>query len=195
MRPLSSGVLPLFAQRWSPRAMKPGVNVEQLHTLFEAARWAPSSFNAQPWRFLYARAETSDWPLFFDTLMDANKSWVANAGALICVLSRKVYTHNEKDFPGHAYDTGAARQNLMLQATAMGLITHAMGGFDAALARKNLQVPDGHDVHCMIAIGLPGDTASLPAPLQEFEKPSQRRPISIIAQAGAFSDALEATWP
>jgi len=134
----------LMLERWSPRAMSGEPLIEkELDTLFEAARWAPSCFNEQPWRFLYAHRDTDHWPLFFDLLLEANQIWARNAGALITVISKQTFTHNSNPNISHSLDTGAAWQNLALQATAMGLVAHGMAGFDYTRAKLELKIPSG----------------------------------------------------
>jgi nitroreductase len=179
---------PLFLDRWSPRAMS-GEPIEEseLMRLFEAARWAPSTFNEQEWRFLYARRESSHWPAFFGLLVEANQAWCAKASALIVVISHKVFTKNGNPNLVHTFDTGAAFQNLALQGTTMGLVVHGMGGFDRGRARITLHVPDDYDVEAMVAVGHPGDPAELPQPLREREMPSGRKPVGEIAREGPFA--------
>ena len=177
----------IMIERWSPRAMSgKAVSDEELFTLFEAARWAASSFNAQPWRFVYAKRETQEWKTFFDWLVDFNKSWAQNAGALILVLSYKYFPHNHEFNPTHGFDTGAAWQNMALQASKMGLVAHGMGGFDYGRARKDLAISDDFDIHMMIAIGKPGDVSVLPAELRSREEPSIRNPIKSFAFEGCL---------
>lgn len=178
----------LFLKRWSPRAMTGQPLTEtELHSLFEAARWAPSTFNEQEWRFLYARNGDSQWSVFLDLLMPANQVWCKNAGALIVVLSKKTFTHNSKPNPVHTFDAGLASMNLMLQATAMNIATHGMAGFDRDKTRTNLRVPDDYAVEAMIALGRPGDTEVLPAELREREVPTGRKRVAEIARPGLFS--------
>lgn len=178
----------LFLKRWSPRAMsaKP-VSSADLKRLFEAARWAPSTFNEQEWRYLYAHRDTPQWKTHFDLLMAANQTWCVNAGVLIVVLSKKTFTHNGKPNPVHTFDSGLASQNLLLQATAMGLAAHGMAGFDREKARANLKVPADYDVEAMIAIGHPGDPNALPAELREREVPTGRKKVEEFAREGAFA--------
>ena len=122
-RPIES----IFLKRWSPRAMSgEPLTGDELMTLFEAARWAPSTYNEQEWRFLYARRDTPHWQTFFDLLMDANKVWCQRAAVLVVVLSHKVFERNGKPNPVHTFDTGAAFENLALQGTVMGLVVHGM---------------------------------------------------------------------
>ena len=178
----------LFIDRWSPRSMsgEPLADAE-LMRLFEAARWAPSTYNEQEWRFLYARRESPHWPAFFGLLMEANQVWCAKAGVLIVVLSHKVFSRNGNPNPVHTFDSGAAFENLALQGTAMGLVVHGMAGFDRGRARAALQVPDDYDVEAMVAVGHPGDPAELSPQLREREVPSGRKPVVEIAREGPFA--------
>ena len=112
---------------------------EKLNQLFAAFIWAPSSFNAQPGRLVYALYGTKEWDTFYDLLGPFNKEWAKNAGALILVLSRKNYEHNEKFCKTHSFDTGAAVENLLLQAAAMDLVGHVMEGFDYKRHAKRLK--------------------------------------------------------
>src|SRR3978361_813050 len=108
----------LFVQRWSPRAMTgEPLRHEQIMTLFEAARWAPSTYNVQEWRFLYARRDTPEWPLLFNLLAEANKTWGARAALLCCIVGHKIFPHNGKPNPVHLFDCGSAFENLALQGT------------------------------------------------------------------------------
>jgi len=179
---------PLFLKRWSPRAMSgDGVSEQELMTLFEAARWAPSTYNEQEWRFLYARSGGADWKTFFGLLMEANQVWCDKAAVLVVVLSKKTFTHNGKPNPVHTFDSGSAFENLALQGAEMGLVVHGMAGFDRDKTRAALNIPDDFSVEAMIAIGKPGDPASLPPELREREKPSDRKPVAEIAREGPFS--------
>lgn len=177
----------IFLQRWSPRAMSgERVSKEQLMTLFEAARWAPSTYNEQEWRFLYAMRETDQWPLFFDLLVEANQVWCQDASTLVVVLSHKFFERNGKPNVVHTFDAGAAFENLALQGAAMGLVVHGMAGFDQEQARTTLTVPDEFEIDAMIAIGKPGDPSTLPQQLQEREQPTNRKPLSQIVAEGKF---------
>ena len=179
---------PLFLDRWSPRAMSgEPIDERELMRLFEAARWAPSTYNEQEWRFLYARRDSPHWPAFFDLLMEANQAWCGNAAVLMVVLSHKVFTKDGRPNPVHTFDAGAAFENLALQGAAMGLVVHGMAGFDRAKARTTLGVPDDYDVEAMVAVGHPGDPAKLPPQLQAREVPSGRKPIAEIAREGPFA--------
>lgn len=188
IRTPASAIEPLFIRRWSPRAMTGApVNGETLDTLFEAARWAPSSYNEQEWRFLYAHRDGAHWPTFFELLAEGNRAWCHKAGVLVVVLSHKVFARNGKPNPVHGFDTGAAFENLALQGSAMDLVVHGMMGFDYDQARAVLMVPDDYAVEAMIAIGHPGDPDELPEELRKIEVPSQRKPVSELVREGKFS--------
>jgi nitroreductase len=183
-RPIES----VFLRRWSPRAMSgETLTGDELMTLFEAARWAPSTYNEQEWRFLYARRDTPHWQTFFDLLMDANKVWCQRAAVLVVVLSHKIFERNGKPNPVHTFDTGAAFENLALQGAAMGLVVHGMAGFDRDKARASLSVPDEYAVEAMIALGRPGDPAQLPPELRDRERPSDRNPVAQFTREGRFA--------
>ena len=178
---------PLFLNRWSPRAMSgEEVSEQDLMILFEAARWAPSSYNNQPWRFLYARRNTDNWDLFFNLLGEGNQVWTKEAAVLVVVLSKKTLDHNGKPARTHSFDAGAAWENLALQGSQKGLVIHGMQGFDYDRARQVLNVPDDHQVEAMIAIGRPGKKEDLPERLREREVPSGRKEVAEIAFEGQF---------
>lgn len=176
---------PVYLKRWSPRsfAEKP-VKEELLLSLFEAARWAPSANNEQPWRFIVARTET-ERTAFLSFINDGNRLWCAKAPVLALVLS---LTHNSRGRPSrtHAFDTGAAWGYLALEAARKGLVSHAMGGYDPVKAREMLNIPEQYDTHAVIAIGYQGETESLAPNLQEREKPSDRRNTIDSLFAGTF---------
>src|SRR5690348_6541238 len=109
---------PLLLRRWSPRAMSgEPIDEEELLTLFEAARWAPSTYNEQEWRFLYARRETPQWSVFFDLLVEGNRVWCQRAAMLVVILAHRVFERNGKPNPVHLFDCGNAFENLALQGT------------------------------------------------------------------------------
>lgn len=178
---------PLIFQRWSPRAMSgEAIGERELMTLFEAARWAPSSYNGQPWRFLYARRGTAAWATFFGLLDEFNQRWAKAAGVLMVVVSRTSFEWDGNPARTHSFDTGAAWQNLALQGAKMGLVVHGMEGFDYEKARQALNVPDEFSVEAMVAVGRPGPIEVLDAEQRDMESPSDRRPISEIALEGGF---------
>ena len=186
-RQASADVLDVIINRWSPRAMsgEPLTEAERA-SLFEAARWAPSCFNSQPWRFLYALPGTSNWDLFHGLLADGNKPWAARAGMLLVLVSRTRLEHNDQETDTNSFDAGAAWQSLAIQGTSMGLVVHGMRGFDKARARAELGVPDLFSVEAMIAIGRPGNISELPENRIEGEKPSPRKQIGEFAMEGRF---------
>ena len=177
---------PLILSRWSPRAM-PGEEIteDELMALFEAARWAPSSYNNQPWRFIYARRGTAHWEKIFSLLVDFNKSWAKNAAALVVVISKKTFD-NGKPSVTHSFDSGSAWQNLALEAVSRNLVAHGMEGFDYEKARTELGIPDDYAVEAMIAIGKRGKKEAMPKELQEMENPSGRKQLNEIAMEGEF---------
>lgn len=173
--------------RWSPRSFSgQEISDRELYSLFEAARWAPSSFNNQPWRFIYAKKNSKNWALLFDLLVDANKQWCSNASVLVVIVSRKTFEYNGKPSLTHQFDTGSAWENLAIQAVSIGLVTHAMQGFDYDKAKKDLEVPDEYEVMAMVAIGKKGEKERLAAELQQREAPSSRKPLDEIIMEGKF---------
>lgn len=179
---------PIFLRRWSPRAMSGAVvSAADLATVLEAARWAPSTYNEQEWRFLYAHREGPHWQTFFDLLLEGNQAWCQRAGVLVVVLSHTVFARNGKPNRVHSFDAGAAFENLALQGCSMGLVVHGMMGFDYDRAKSVLQVPDDYAVDAMIALGHPGDPADLAEGLRKIEAPSQRKPIGEISREGHFA--------
>lgn len=179
---------PLILNRWSPRAMTgEELTEEEFMSLFEAARWAPSSYNNQPWRFIYTTRNSKQWDTFFNLMGDWNKMWAKTAAVLVVVISRKTFEHNNKPAVTHAFDAGAAWENLALEATARGLVAHGMEGFDYAKAKKVLEIPDDYEVHAMIAIGKRGKKEDLSdAKMRDGEAPNDRRPLQEIVMEGKF---------
>lgn len=178
---------PLILNRWSPRAMSgESVDDKDLMALFEAARWAPSSYNNQPWRFLYAKRDTAHWDKFFGLLGEFNQGWCKNAAALVVIVSRTHFEHNEKPTRTHSFDTGSAWENLAIEAETRGLVTHGMEGFDYDKAKELLSIPEGYNVEAMVAIGKKGKTEDLPESLQAMETPSDRKPLKDIVMEGGF---------
>jgi nitroreductase len=177
----------IFPERWSPRAMSgEALDPACLMQLFEAARWAPSAFNAQPWRFIYALQGTPHWDVQFDLLVDGNKSWCTRAGALIMVFSRRLLESNGKPMGTHAFDTGAAWQNLALQGARMGLVVHGMAGFDWGRASAAVNAPPEFSVQAMIAVGKPGAMDELSDSQREREQPSPRKTVAELSFEGSF---------
>jgi nitroreductase len=182
---------PLFLRRWSPRAFTgEAIPEAELLTLLEAARWAPSSFNSQPWRFLYARRDTEPWPKFLGLLSEYNQSWAKSAAALVILVSKTTLLPRgaDKEVPSytHTLDAGAAWANLALQATRSGWAAHGMAGFDVPRTAAELGVPADYRVEAAIAIGRPGDKSLLPEALRAREQPSERLPLSQLVSEGRF---------
>lgn len=179
-------------QRWSPRAFTAEpIAEETLLSFLEAARWAPSAYNSQPWRFLFARRDTANWERYLGLLNEFNRSWAQHASALVIVLSKTTFTapgaSEETPALWHTFDTGSAWGHLALQASISGWHTHGMAGFDQELTRKELKIPDEYALHAVIAIGKLGDKATLAEYLQAREVPSPRRPLNELAAEGDFT--------
>lgn len=163
-------------QRWSPRAFSSRpVEAEKLDAVFEAARWAASSYNEQPWRFLLARTP-QDLEKFNSCLLPANQVWAKDAPVLVFVAAKKTFTHNGQPNKTYQFCTGAATAYLSLACTQQGLIAHGMAGLDADMARATLGVPTDFDILAAFAIGYRGDKSQLPPEYQEREFVSERRP-------------------
>ena len=174
--------------RWSPRAMSgESISEQQLKTLFEAARFAPSSFNGQPWRFVYAIKNSKYWNVFFDLLVDFNKMWCKNASALVVIISKNDYEKGQPN-PTHSFDTGAAWQNIALQGSLDGLVVHGMSGFDYQKAKEVLHVPEGYTVEAMFAVGKPGALEELPEDMQKTENPAPRKTQNHFVFEGVFQE-------
>jgi nitroreductase len=183
-------VVDLFVQRWSPRSFD-GSEMPQsdLDAIFEAAGWAPSAFNLQPWRFLHARRGDAHWQQFLALLMEFNQAWAKEASAIVLVVSDTL--HRKPDGSAspnhsHSFDAGAAWALAALQATAMGYHTHAMTGVKFDEAREALGVPPDHRLEAAFVIGRKAARENLPEALRAREVPSGRKPISEVAFSGRF---------
>ena len=182
---------PIFLDRWSPRAYDAtSMPASDLLTILEAARWAPSAFNVQPWRFLYSHRDDAHWQKYLTLLDPFNRSWAQHASALVFVLSDTVMPSDggrpKKLSRYHSFDAGAAWAQFALQATYLGYRAHAMAGIDFEQSRENLLVPEYYRVEIAIAIGKRADPSVLPKELQDREQPSQRLSVHEIAFAGSF---------
>lgn len=175
-------IAPIFLDRWSPRSFTgEPIPDADLFTILEAARWAPSSSNLQPWRFLYAKRDTPEWARFFDPILDGNKRWVGDTSVLVAIVSKR--TRQPKEGPpvenyNHSFDTGAAWAFLALQASLMGWAAHAMGGFDVPRAIVDLGIPDDYKIECIVAIGRYKAEAGA--------TPNARSPLASFVREGAF---------
>ncbi|WP_145133574.1 nitroreductase family protein [Paenibacillus sp. Y412MC10] len=178
-------VSPLFLNRWSTRAFSTRkVSDQDLYTILEAAHWAPSSYNDQPWRFIVAKTE-EQLSTFHSFLNEFNLTWASSAPVLIVVASDKLRENGDPN-GAHAFDAGAAWASLAIQATILGLHTHAIGGFDRNKAREILNVPDHIELHAVIALGYLGDKSVLPEAIQQREVPNDRRPLNELVFEGKF---------
>lgn len=167
-------VHPLILNRWSPRSYEDrAIGDEALYTVLEAARWAPSSGNVQPWRFYVARTP-EEHEVFDKFLKPRNRQWASKAPVLLLLASVKVRDNGDPN-GAHAFDAGAAWATLAFQARLLGLSTRAIGGFDHVIAREALQTPDDIALHAVIALGYKGDADNLDDSFRELEKPNGRR--------------------
>jgi nitroreductase len=177
--PDAAGVEDLIRQRWSPRTYADKeIPAAELKRLFEAARWAASSSNEQPWRFLVGRRGDETYLKIFNALVEFNQTWARSAPVLILAVAKKTFT--EKGTPNRygLHDTGAAMANLALQATADGLHTHSMAGFDNEQMRASFAIPSDYELGAVTAIGYFGDPENLPEHLRKMEvSPRQRKPL------------------
>jgi len=171
-------VEPLFPNRWSPRSMSgETIQPDELMSLFEAARWAPSAMNNQPWRFFYGMRGTSNFENLYNLLAEGNKIWAGNAAVLVVIVSRSIFEQNGKPNPTHSFDTGAAWMSLALAGSMRGYVVHGMAGFDYVRAGQLLQLDQDYSVEAMCAIGIRDVKEKLPPDLQKRETPSDRHPL------------------
>ena len=178
--PAESGVLDIILKRWSPRSFadKP-VPSSDLVKIFTAASWAASSTNEQPWRFMVGKKGDETYAKIFEALVPFNQGWAGSAPVLILSVGKKLFSKNERPNDYALHDVGAASANLSLQATALGLHTHGMGGVDKAKARELFEIPAAYEVAAVWALGYLGDPEALPKELQEMEKaPRTRNPLN-----------------
>lgn len=183
---------PQFTARWSPRAFTgEAIPKDTLLSLFEAARWAPSASNLQPWRFIYGQAGTPAFEAIFATLVPFNQDWAKRASALVVVVSQTERLSQDgkevRKLDWHSFDTGCAWGHLALQAQLMGWHVHGMGGFDRVALGAALGVPAGYKLEAVVAIGKLGDPLVLPEALREREAPSSRQPLAAMVAEGHFS--------
>ncbi|ASK62793.1 nitroreductase family protein [Virgibacillus phasianinus] len=176
---------PIYLQRWSPRSfLDKEVPESVLHSVFEAARWAPSAANMQPWHFVVARND-KDRNKFLTFINENNVAWCKRAPVLLAITS-KMDSERSGDNVTHAFDTGAAWGYLALEATRKGLVTHGMGGFDREKAREVLQIPDNYAIQAVVAIGYMGGKELLDEKFHDREKPSNRKEVGEFISEGLF---------
>jgi nitroreductase len=174
-----AGMVEPLLHRWSPRAFADGpIPAEDLKKGFEAARWAASSYNEQPWRFVVGHRGDATYQKIFDSLVPFNQSWAKSAPVLVLSAARKHFAHNGQVNHHSWHDTGAAMANFNTQITALGLHAHSMAGFDHDKAKANLNIPDDFDTVAVTAVGYLGDPESLPEGLRTQEvSPRQRKDL------------------
>jgi nitroreductase len=195
--PIQHPIHELIRQRWSPVSLaeKP-VEPEKLRSLFEAARWAPSSFGEQPWSFLVGTKGTPEFEALLGCLVEANAAWAKHAPVLILSVARRVFERNGKENRHYMHDTGMAAENLALEAVAQGLAIHQMAGFSVEKARESLGIPDTHEPAAMIAVGYPGDPSALPENLRQRDlAPRTRKPIGQFVFSGKWGQTTPLVGP
>jgi nitroreductase len=185
----------VIASRWSGRAYdasKP-VTKEQVISLLEAARWAPSCFGDEPWRYVVSNKgdNLEAWQAAFECLVPGNQSWAVNAPVLLLICADTVFRHNEKPNKWAAYDTGAATENLCLQATALGLMAHQMGGFDADKARQTFKVPERYQILAMVTVGYQAAPETFSDEVKERELAERKRqPLGELFFDGVWDNKI-----
>ncbi|MEM6776666.1 MAG: nitroreductase family protein [Planctomycetota bacterium] len=198
VNPTTVEILPAMERRWSPYRFEPRViEDDKLIACLEAARWAASSFNDQPWSWIVARRQdTTDFETMIGCLLEANRGWASRAGALICSVSRQQFAYNQKPNRVALHDLGGAATQMALQATQLGLQTHQMAGINVAQIRGQYRIPDGFEPQTAIAIGYP-DLCEPTSP-DEIELddrqngPRSRHPLAEQVFTGQFRQS--ATW-
>jgi nitroreductase len=180
-------VNPMFLERWSPRAFDPTpIPEEDIATMFEAARWAPSCNNEQPWLFVYGTSE-QEREAFLGILTEKNQRWARNAPVLAVLFARRTFDGSGKPNRWAGLDCGAAWVSLAFQARLLGLYAHGMAGFSQSRAYKLLGVPEEeYEAMCAIAIGAYGDRDALPDDIKEREQPNTRKPLAEVAVKGKY---------
>ena len=185
----SAPIHDLIRERWSPRAFSSRhVEKEKLRSLFEAARWAASSYNAQPWYFIVATKEDPEnYKKILDSFVEFNQGWAKNAPVVALSVARMKFEHNGTPNNHAFHDVGQAAANLALQATALGLQVHQMAGILPEKAREIFGIPDGYEPVAGFAIGYPGDHTDLPDTLREQERaPRTRKPLDSFVFTGGW---------
>ena len=182
----------VIRERWSPRAFsEKAIPAEELRSLFEAARWAPSSSNEQPWAFVVAtKDDQATFTKLLSTLVEANQVWAMHAPVLAIAISELAFARTGQPNRNAFYDTGAAVAHLSTEATARGLFVHQMAGFDPKKAVELFSIPNGWEPIAAFVIGYPGDPESLPQPLRDRELvPRTRKSLVDFVMSGSWGQA------
>jgi nitroreductase len=181
-QPSTDGVLPVLLERWSPRGFSDReVSAKDLRTIFEAGRWAPSSYNEQPWRFLVGHKGSETYSKILDSLVPSNEEWARSAPVLVLGVAKTRFSHNDTPNNYAAHDVGAAMALMAVQATALGLAAHQMAGFDWVKAREAFAIPETYVMGSVMAIGHQGELTDLPEKFQAQEQsPRSRKALSEI---------------
>ncbi|BAY34468.1 nitroreductase [Nostoc carneum NIES-2107] len=188
LAPTEYPVHDFIRSRWSPRAFSDrAVEPEKLLSLLEAARWAPSSYNHQPWSFIVATKEdATEYNRLLSTLVEFNQGWAKNSPVLILAIA-KIRTDDGKTNRHAFHDVGLALENLILQATALGLFAHQIGGFNPDIARETYQIPEDYEPATVVTVGYPGDPQNLPDGLRDRElAPRTRKPLTEFVFTGQW---------
>ena len=174
----------LISKRRSIRAFSDKeVSKEDMHTILEAAGWAPSSMNEQPWRYIYAYRGSAGFETIWNCLVPSNQSWTDKAAVLLVSIAKKNFVRNDKPNRHYMHDTGLANENLMTQAISMDIYAHPMGGFNMELTREALHLKEDEEAVCFIAIGYKGEPDSLEEPNRTREtEPRTRKTIEEISK-------------
>lgn len=172
-----------LVNRWSPRAFRDArISEEQLMTLFEAAQWAPSSMNEQPWRYMYAHRGTPEFDAMHDCLLDGNKPWTLQASVLVLCVAEKTFERNGNANRHAFHDVGMANANLFVQATSMGIFGHILGGYNFEKTARVFNLNEAQEAVCFLALGFLGDANQLDEPFKTRElTPRSRKPLELIA--------------
>ena len=183
----------IIKKRWSPRSFEEKqVNNNALQRIFEAARWAPSSYNEQPWRFIVGRKGDNTYSLIFETLAEFNQKWSKLAPVLVICIGKTTSTKGNKPNRVFQYDLGQSVAYITFQATHEGLFVHQMGGFDAQKAQELFQIPDDYQAITVFALGYKGDASLLEEDFIEMEKSDRlRKPLEQIVFEGKFGETAK----
>jgi nitroreductase len=187
-------VLPVITERWSPYAFEPRpIEREKLLSCLEAARWAPSSYNEQPWTFILAeRSNSAEFDRMLQCLVEGNRAWAKNAGVLLLTIVAKLFTKNGKPNRAAEHDIGLASGNMVLQASALGLQGHQMIGIEPDKVRSTYKIPDTHEPLTAIALGYPATPSDANDPLAQRDAARRlRKPLSEIVIQSAWGQAAK----